>query len=162
MGLTNVWIQTQADGLVRADHVTGIEAHQTPALAGKPSHWLLDVVLPTVTGSGAATSGPGREWAVGPVHRTLIQTPDHPADAPAALARLLAQLDPITAAGVITATISGGRAADASRSGRDDTPPDIEKPAGATVAGEASRVRFEFQPFPRPPAASHDTESHYL
>lgn len=153
MSLTTVWIQTRADGLVRADQITGIEAHQTPALAGKPSHWLLAVVLPTVTGSGAHTPGPG--WSVGPVHRTVIQTPDDPGDAPAALARLLAQLDPLSAAGVITAEITGTRAADTGRDGEDTR-------EGATVVASASRVRFAFQPFPRPPAARHDTESHYL
>ena len=45
MSLTNVWVQTQGDGLVRADQIVGIEAHQTPALAGKPARWLFDVVL---------------------------------------------------------------------------------------------------------------------
>ena len=30
MGLTNVWVQTQSDGLVRADQVVGSDAHQTP------------------------------------------------------------------------------------------------------------------------------------
>ena len=35
-------------------------------------------------------------------HRTLIQSPEDPGDAPAALARLLAQLDLVSAAGVIT------------------------------------------------------------
>ncbi len=147
MSLTNVWIQTQADGLVRADQVSGIEAHQTPALAGKPSHWLLDIVLPTVTGSGAH-AGDGPVWAVGPVHRTVIQTPEHPGDAPAALARLLAQLDPVSATGVITAEIVGPR------TGAVGSDP--------TVTATASRVRFQFAPFPRPPAAAHDTESHYL
>jgi len=53
VGLSNVWLQTAADGLVRADQVTGIEAHQTPALTGKPSRRLLDVVLPV--GSAAAS-----------------------------------------------------------------------------------------------------------
>ncbi|WP_300011754.1 hypothetical protein [Pseudonocardia sp.] len=36
MSLTNVWVQTQADGLVRADQVVGIDAHQTPALSLDP------------------------------------------------------------------------------------------------------------------------------
>lgn len=52
MSLSKVWVQTQSDGLVRADHVVGIDAHQTPALSGKPSRWLLDVVLPTSIGTG--------------------------------------------------------------------------------------------------------------
>jgi hypothetical protein len=29
VSLTNVWVQTQGDGLVRADQIVGIEAHQT-------------------------------------------------------------------------------------------------------------------------------------
>ena len=50
--LTNMWVQTAADGLVRADQIVGIDAHQTPALSGKPARWLLDVVLPASIGSG--------------------------------------------------------------------------------------------------------------
>ena len=34
MSLVNVWIRTQSDGLVRADQIVGIDAHQTPALSG--------------------------------------------------------------------------------------------------------------------------------
>ena len=45
MSLTNVWLQTWGDGLVRADQVIGVDVHQTPALTGKPAHWLLDIVL---------------------------------------------------------------------------------------------------------------------
>jgi len=30
MSLTKMWVQTQGDGLVHTDQVTGIEAHQTP------------------------------------------------------------------------------------------------------------------------------------
>jgi len=41
MSLTTVWVQTQGDGLVRADQIIGIDAHQTPALSGKPARWLL-------------------------------------------------------------------------------------------------------------------------
>ncbi|WP_433295993.1 hypothetical protein ACQPZQ_14850 [Pseudonocardia sp. CA-142604] len=52
MGLTNVWLQTAADGRVRTDQVTGIGAHQAPAPSGKPSRWLLDVVVPVSTGNG--------------------------------------------------------------------------------------------------------------
>ena len=29
MGLSRVWLQTLGDGLVRADQITGIDAHQT-------------------------------------------------------------------------------------------------------------------------------------
>jgi hypothetical protein len=76
------------DGLVRADQVTGIDAHQTPALTGKPSRWLLDVVLPVSIGSGHREG-----WGVTVLHRTLIQTSADPGNAAAALARLLAQLD---------------------------------------------------------------------
>jgi hypothetical protein len=65
VGLSNVWMQTAADGLVRADQVIGIEAHQTPALTGKPSRWLLDVVLPVAIGSGTREG-----WGVTVLHRT--------------------------------------------------------------------------------------------
>lgn len=98
MSLTNVWVQTAADGLVRADQVVGIGAHQTPTLSGKPARWLLDVVLPVSIGSGCTRDG----WAITAVHRTLIQTAEDPTgDTPLALARLLAQLDLGNAAGVI-------------------------------------------------------------
>ena len=66
MSLTSVWLQTLGDGLVRADQVVGVDVHQTPALTGKASHWLLDVVLPTPIGSGARG-----EWDITIVHRTL-------------------------------------------------------------------------------------------
>jgi len=59
VSLTNVWVQTQSDGLVRADQITGIDAHQTPALSGKPARWLLDVVLGSSIGSGSR-EGAGR------------------------------------------------------------------------------------------------------
>ncbi|TCK21096.1 hypothetical protein [Pseudonocardia endophytica] len=157
MSLTNIWIQTRADGLVRADQVSGIEAHRTPALAGKPSRWLLDIVLPAVTGSGTATAGEGPAWALGPTHRTMIQTPDDPGDAPTALARLLAQLDPVHAAGVITAAIASPPAR-----ASDSPPGDPHRDRDATAVATTSRIRFQFHPFPHPPTASHDTEAHYL
>jgi hypothetical protein len=133
VGLTNVWFQTLGDGLVRADQVTGIEAHQTPALTGKPSHWLLDVVL-----FGQVGSGRRGDWAINPLHRTLIQTSTPPGDAPATLARLLAELDSFNAAGIITTS-----------SERPEEP------------GEVSAVRFHFTPFTAPPPG-HQTEAEYL
>jgi hypothetical protein len=57
VSLTNVWLQTRGDGLVRADQVAGIEAHQTPELTGKPSYWLLDIVLPAPVGNGSGHRG---------------------------------------------------------------------------------------------------------
>ena len=78
MSLVNVWVQTQGDGLVRADQIVGIEAHQTPALAGKPARWLFDVVLTSSIGSGTREG-----WGVTVLHRTLIQTGEDPGDAPA-------------------------------------------------------------------------------
>jgi hypothetical protein len=140
--LTNVWVQTQGDGLVRADQITGIDAHQTPALSGKPSRWLLDVVLGTSIGSGTREG-----WVVTVVHRTLIQTPQDPGDAPAALARLLAQLELISAAGVITTDRE-------TSTGTADTGSD------ELVAG-ASQVRFRFVPFSSP-APGHHTGAEYL
>jgi hypothetical protein len=87
------------DGVVRADQITGIDTHQTPALSGKPSRWLLDVVVPVPIDSGTREG-----WTVNALHRTLIQTAEDPGPAPLALARLLAQLDTISAAGFISAT----------------------------------------------------------
>lgn len=97
MGLSTVWVQTAADGLIRADSIVGITTHRTPAIAGKSARWLLDVVLPTTTGSGS-----GEGWISTPVHRTLAQADDPPTHAPADLARLLAQLGALDAAGIIT------------------------------------------------------------
>lgn len=117
MGLSRVWVQTLADGLVRADSIIGITTHPTPAIAGKSSRWLLDVVLPTTTGSGAAGG-----WVSSPLHRTLVQTSQPPVNATTDLAGMLARLDTADAAGVITVE----------RESRDDA-----------VAG----IRFGFTPF---------------
>ena len=58
--------------------IVGIEAHQTPALAGKPAHWPFDEVLTSSIGSGTR-----ERWGVTVLHRTLIQTGEDPGDAPA-------------------------------------------------------------------------------
>lgn len=143
MSLTNVWMQTLGDGLVRADQVTGIDAHQTPALTGKRPHWLLDVVLPASTGSG--TRG---DWGIGVLHRTLVQTSQPPGDAPAVLARLLAQLDAVNAAGVIVASRA------------EDDRDRHERGADEEAAGCAA-VRLRFVPFETPPPGRH-TGAEYL
>lgn len=147
VSLTNVWVQTRADGLVRADQVVGIDAHSTPALSGKPSRWLLDVVL-----TGSLGSGSREGWTVTMAHRTLVQTAEEPADAPAALARLLAQLDLISAAGIITTSTGAAH----------DEHPD-EPPAGdpAGLTARAAQVRFRFVPFAHP-ARGHHTDAEYL
>jgi hypothetical protein len=129
MSLNNVWLTTLADGLVRADQVIGVHTHRTPTPAGKTARWLLTVVLPGSTGSGQST-----DWTLGPVHRTLTQTHDQPREAPAALTRLLAQLDITSATGIITTTT-------------DPTPSDN----GADTA-----VRFRFTPF-----AANEPGRHY-
>lgn len=140
MSLTNVWVQTLADGLVRADQIVGIEAHRTPALTGKPSRWLLDVIASVPTGSGTREG-----WIVTVLHRTLTQTAENPGPAPAELARLLAQLDANNAAGVVTAE----------RSRPDETDPaDRTSHAGCPV-------RFRFAPFAQP-APGHHTDAEYL
>ena len=142
MSLTNVWVATQGDGLVRADQIAGIDAHQTPALSGKPARWLLDVVLGSSIGSGSREG-----WAVTVVHRTLIQTPDNPQEAPAALARLLAQLDLVHAAGVITTS---------------RTTPTVPDDKGLEDVVTGSRqLRFRFVPFTSP-APGHHTGAEYL
>jgi hypothetical protein len=125
MGLSKVWVQTVADGLVRADSIIGITAHPTPAIAGKPSRWLLDVVLATTTGSGSAGS-----WISNPLHRTLAQTDHPPANATTDLAGMLARLDATDAAGVITVARVRGE--------------------GNTVG-----VRFGFTPFSCPDQNEH-------
>ncbi|MFN2533626.1 MAG: hypothetical protein ABR528_00040 [Pseudonocardiaceae bacterium] len=101
MGLTNVWVRTLSDGLIRADHIVGIDAHRTPPLAGKHAHWLLDAILPAPVGSGR-----GEVWDLGALHRTLLQTSEEPVNGPVSLASLLAQLDAMDAAGVIVPTMA--------------------------------------------------------
>lgn len=128
MALSNVWIQTLTDGLLRADQVTGIAVHRTPALSGKPSRWLVDVVLPISAGSGT-----GDTWTTGSLHRTLTQTHDRPDQAPETLARLLAQLDAVNAAGIITPSL-----------GADNRP----GTAVDRIGDSADPVLFRFTPFP--------------
>ena len=128
MGLSRVWIQTVADGLVRTDAIIGITAHPTPTIAGKPSRWLLDVVLPTTTGSGTAGS-----WVSSPLHRTLAQTDHPPGNATTALAAMLARLDAADAAGVIT----------------------VERVRGE---GSTAGVRFGFTSFPHTDQSDHDID----
>jgi hypothetical protein len=119
MGLSRVWVQTVADGLIRADSIVGITTHRTPAIAGKPARWLLDVVLPTTTGSGSDEG-----WISTPLHRTLDQSDGPPTDAPVELARRLARRDALDAAGVISVVREHSTA---------DTP--------------QAAVRFHFTPF---------------
>jgi hypothetical protein len=106
LSLTNVWLQLLDGSLVRADQVTEITLHQTPEIAGKPSRWLLDVAVAVPVGSGDPSG-----WRTGQLHRTLTQTNRCPREAPAALARLLARLDSVDAAGVMRADISRVNAA---------------------------------------------------
>jgi hypothetical protein len=149
MGLNSVWLQTLGDGLIRADQIVGMHARRTPAITGKPSHWLLNVVLPLSTGSGQPDT-----WVTSPLHRTLIQTSHEPLDAPEHLARLLAQLDAVNAAGTITTTLS-----------------DLEPPPTAAAKTEPARttpttttsttVRFQFTPF-RGTDPGHHYDPDYL
>ena len=119
MSLAKVWVRTVSDGLVRADRIIGISAHPTPALSGKPAHWLLDATLAISVGSGDAADG----WAVAALHRTLIQTRAEPVGASEAFAQLLAGLHDSDAAGVIAAV--------------------------AGSPGQDGLVRFTFTPFDR-------------
>lgn len=96
MGLQNIWIATLGDGLIRADHVAGIESHRTPELTGKPSRWLLDITLVAPAGSGNRES-----WEVAQLHRTLVQSDTAPVGAPEELARTLYRLARRDAAGVL-------------------------------------------------------------
>lgn len=140
MSLTNVWLQSLGDGLVRADQVIGIDSHETPELAGKPTRWLLDAVLAIPTGSGTRS-----DWGVGILHRTLAQTPHRPGTAPEDLARLLAQLDLVSAAGIVTIT-------------RDPTQPGA---APGEAAEPSSTLRLRFTPFASP-EPGHHTAGEYL
>jgi len=103
VSLTNVWLQMFDGSLVRADQVVEIELHQTPEIAGKPSRWLLDVVLPVSAGGGG---GAHESWRIGALHRTLTQSSTPPTEAPPALARLLARLDAADAAGIVRAEVA--------------------------------------------------------
>jgi len=141
VSLTNVWLQTRGDGLVRADQVAGIEAHQTPELTGKPSYWLLDIVLPAPVGNGS-----GGELWINVLHRTLIQTSLDPGDAPVALAQLLAQLDTISAAGIVVTTRHGAGSG---------------APGTDGIAVGSAAVSFQFSPFTSPPPPD-DTGAEYL
>lgn len=139
MNLTSVWVQTLADGLIRADLIAGIHTHRTPALAGKPPRWLLDVVLSSTTGSGQAGS-----WTVSPLRRTLTQTAGEPTDAPQQLARLLAQLEATITAGIIT------------------TSPEASSPDRTAESDTATTmVRFRFTPFAAVQAGD-EYDSEYL
>ncbi|MGI5128001.1 hypothetical protein ACQEVB_14410 [Pseudonocardia sp. CA-107938] len=141
MSLTNVWVQTWADGLIRADQIVGIDAHPTPAVAGKPSRWLVDAVLASPIGSGTAD-----RWDVTVLHRTLIQIGREPRNAPLDLARLLAQLDLVSAAGVITVSAEPGSA----------------EAGGAHVEQtHQDQLRFRFVPFAHPEPGRH-TDPEYL
>lgn len=97
MGLARVWIETLDDGLVRADQVVEVLAHQTAAFAGKPARWLLDVVIPVSQGAGAAG-----QWHLAASHRTLLQTGAEPRGAAQRLVELLCTLDTADAAGIVT------------------------------------------------------------
>jgi hypothetical protein len=141
MSLSNVWLQTQGDGLVRADQVVGIDAHQTPALTGKPGRWLLDIVLATPVGSGQRG-----DWGIDALHRTLVQASQPPEDAPAELARLLSQLDAINAAGIVTVVRQR-------KAGRE--------PAGAELSAVSSGLGFRFTAFGGTPPGD-DTGAEYL
>ena len=136
------------DDAIRTAHnpVTGIDAHQNPELTGKPARWLLDVVLAVPIGSGRHG-----DWTVTALHRTLIQTGHDPSPAAAALARLLAQLDVIHAAGIITAHTADRMAPQRAQDGAGED----EK---AAVAGG---VRLRFTPFPEPDLGRH-TGAEYL
>ena len=148
MGLSSVWLQTLGDGLIRADQIVGVHARRTPAITGKPSHWLLNVVLPLSTGSGQPDT-----WVTSPLHRTLIQTSHEPLDAPEHLTRLLAQLDAVNAAGTITATISDRTPPAAAPRGTD---PGLSPASAATTT-----VRFQFTPF-RGTDPGHHYDPDYL
>jgi hypothetical protein len=149
VSLNNVWLRTLDDELIRADQIVGIHTHYAPALVGKPACWLLDVLLLVPLGNGRPD---GR--AISALHRTLIQTPQAPTDAPATLARLLAQLDAIHATGVITTTLATP----------DPTTSDTIVAASDTAdmpTTTSAPLRFRFTPFPAL-GLGHHTGPEYL
>jgi hypothetical protein len=127
VGLGRVWIETLDGGLVRADHVVEVLTHKTAPFAGKPAHWLVDVVTATSQGAGTA-----QHWNLGASHRTLIQTNHEPPGAARRLAQLLGALDTADAAGIVTAR----------RSTADHAP------------GDAATVDFGFELFALPQGSS--------
>lgn len=100
MSLAKVWLQLCDGDLVRADRVDEITVHPVPGSSGR-ERWLLDVVVPVETGAGDRGG-----WRSGPLHRTLAQCEGEPHGAQVALARLLARLDDLDAAGVVHAQVT--------------------------------------------------------
>jgi hypothetical protein len=115
MSLEHVWLQMCDGGLVRADRISEIVVRPTPAVSGGTPRWLVDVVVPTPAGAGDRHG-----WRTGSLHRTLAQSPVEPREAPLDLARLLAQLDPLDTAGVVTTRVDAPAGSRADRDpGRD-------------------------------------------
>lgn len=102
MSLEHVWLKMCDGGLVRADRISEIVVRPAPATSGGRPRWLIDVVVPTPSGAGDRHG-----WRTGSLHRTLAQSHDEPTDAPMALARLLAQLDELDVAGVVSTRPEG-------------------------------------------------------
>ncbi|GAA4557758.1 hypothetical protein [Pseudonocardia xishanensis] len=100
MTLAKVWLQSTDGDLVRADQVSEITVHPTPRMSGA-ERWLVDVVVPVPTGAGDRGG-----WRSGPLHRTLAQCDGQPHGVQVALARLLARLEDLDAAGVVHAQVS--------------------------------------------------------
>ncbi|WP_181779728.1 hypothetical protein [Pseudonocardia pini] len=100
MTLAKVWLQLRDGDLVRADQVSEIVVHPSPRATGS-ERWLVDVVVPVPTGAGDRGG-----WRSGPLHRTLAQCDGEPHGVQVALARLLARLDDLDAAGVVHAQVA--------------------------------------------------------
>lgn len=100
MSLCNVWLQLRDGDLVRADRVSEITVHPAPRMSG-PERWLVDVVVPVAAGAGDRGG-----WRTGPLHRTLAQCDGEPHGAQVSLARLLARLEDLDAAGVVHAQVA--------------------------------------------------------
>lgn len=102
VGLTKVWIRTLSDGLLRADQVTGVSCHSTPAIAGNSAHWLLTASVAVPAGSGNRDG-----WDIADLHRTLAQVGREAPDAPDEFVRTLAELSDADVAGIISPVIGG-------------------------------------------------------
>ncbi len=113
---------------------------------------MLDAIIPASIGSGARG-----EWNVNVLHRTLAQTSTDPGDAATVLARLLAQLDVVNAAGIVATSRVRDPAALSGKA--DDTVTGPSVPDDAALG--STSIRFRFVPFPSPPPGHH-TGAEYL
>lgn len=135
--MTKVGVRTFTDGLIRADQIIGLSTHPTPALSGKPAHWLVDTTLAVSVGSGGAEG-----LNISALHRTLLQTRTEPIGALEAFAQLLSR-----------PRATAGRAGWSSTS-RPSPTPSREPPAVITPVRDARRRDYPFRTVAAPTTAA--------